>query len=111
MQTTRTTKAAAITRTIKLEWNEREQAVEATVCEEHHKKTKSIVASFSCYFLRSIRADFGSALEVIKRFSEGEVYHIHTSNGVSQCDCPAGTYRGSCRHLEMVKEARKQGLL
>lgn len=111
MQATRSTKAASITRIIKVERNAAENCVEASVCETHHKKTKSVVVSFSCYLIRKIDADFGTAVEVEKRFADGELYHIHANDGVSSCDCPAGTYKGKCRHLEMVREAKRMGLL
>lgn len=108
---TRQTKACEIERILSIAFNSEAGCVEATVCETHHKKTKSISVSFTSYFLRRIAADFGQGYEVEKRFHGGEVYHVHHDRGSVSCTCPGGTYRGSCRHMEMIAEAKKQQLL
>lgn len=108
---TRNTKAGQIERTLCVAFNAEANAVEATVCETHHKKTKSRMEGFNSYFIRKIAADFGQGYEVEKRFADSEVYHVHHGHHGMTCDCPGGTYKGNCRHEAMVKEAIAKGLL
>lgn len=44
----------------------------------------------------------------VHKFFEGEdvpdqTYVVSTKNNKLTCNCPSGTYRGYCKHLNMVK--------
>lgn len=105
--TTRQTKQATMERTIDLTIHDGQVA--AVVMEHAMLKTKCNLTT-KTYWLRRIASDFGQGYEVEKIIG-GEVYQLHASNGTMTCDCPGGSYRGQCRHAELVKEANRQGLL
>lgn len=109
LTTTRQTKAATIERNISLTAC-KDGEVTAIVLETAMRKRTSSGESKS-YFLRKITADFGTAYEVERVDGGGEVYHVHTDRYGTTCDCPGGTYKGKCRHLDMVNQAKREGLL
>jgi len=110
-QTTRTTKAATITRRIELSLR-MDMTTQACVTETTHLKTKDNTV-ITLYTLTRIDTDFGVGVEVTKQFSEdGEVYHVHLDKTLGDsCTCPAGVYKGACRHLDMTREAVRRGLV
>lgn len=112
LTTTRQTKAATIERNISLTAC-RDGEVTAIVLETAMRKRTSSGETKS-YFLRRIPADFGTAYEVERVDGGGEVYHVHSQscrNGTT-CSCPAGTYgKCVCRHVAMVNQAKREGLL
>jgi hypothetical protein len=108
--TTRQTKAGQIDRnlTVGLRCENNHVETYAIVVETLHRKTTTTTTTTDYYILRRIPSEFGGiAVEIEKQYADGEVYHVHDNT----CDCPAGIYRGSCRHLEMVKEALRRGLI
>ena len=107
---TRQTKAGTIEREIRLS-RDTEGRLWAAVTETRHLKTISKV-SLDLYDLTPIPADFGLGVQIDKTTGEGESYDVNLSAALGDsCDCPAGTYRGECRHLSLAREARRLGLL
>jgi ribosomal protein S14 len=51
------------------------------------------------------------AVEVSKQTGEHEKYHVYLEGAGGSCTCPAGTYRGACRHLDICREAFREGLV
>lgn len=110
LTTTRQTKAATIERSINLEIC-KDGSVFGTVLEIANRK-RTAQAETKSYFLRKMDADFGDlAMEVERVDGDGEVYHVHQERGVMSCSCPAGTYRGKCRHLDLLLEAKRLGMI
>jgi hypothetical protein len=66
-------------------------------------------AKTTVYHLRRIESQIGgTAVEVAKQGDEPETYHVRLDSTQATCDFPAGTYRGTCRHLDLVHKALKQ---
>ena len=68
------------------------------------------------YHLTRIPCDDGEGYEVEKVDSNGHVLATHHVNlypasGHHSCDCPGGTYRGTCRHLLALVALEKAGRL
>src|SRR5262249_37619379 len=104
--TTRQTKAGSIDRTINISadhepWG---RTVYATVLEAKQLKTKSN-RTCDCYRLERIRCDIGG-LAVLVTKQDGTQHHVHLDATIGDsCSCEAGTYRGACRHLDVVRLA------
>jgi hypothetical protein len=109
--TTRQTKAGQIERRLLLGIRCNGETF-AIVSETLQRKTTSTTTQ-DAYTLRRIPSDIGGiAAEVTKQYADGEVYHVHLDKHLGDsCTCPGGTYKGNCRHLEMVKEGIRRGLI
>jgi hypothetical protein len=109
---TRTTKAGQIERQIEVSVDDAfGRTVYATVFEKKHLKTKTVCTS-DVYILTRIPADFGIGIRVDKQLADGESYDVNLSRALGDmCCCPAGSYRGECRHLAMCREAVRKNLL
>jgi hypothetical protein len=106
----RTTKAGRIERDIRVS-RDTQGHLWAAVTETRHLKTKSNV-TLDLYNLTPIPADFGIGVQIDKTTGEGESYDVNLSDALGDsCTCPAGTYRGECRHLALAREAKRLGLL
>ena len=109
IKTTRTTKAATITRS--LDFGQSEGGALAIVTELHERKKSHHVES-KAYLLRRIPTDFGVGIEVAKQDETAEVYHVHLDKTLGDsCTCSAGVYRSACRHLDMCREAVNRKLI
>jgi hypothetical protein len=107
---TRTTKAGTIEREIRLS-RDTQGRLWAAVTETKHLKTKANV-SLDLYDLTPIAADFGVGIRVDKTTGAGESYDVNLSEALGDsCSCPAGSYRGECRHIQLAREAKRLGLL
>jgi hypothetical protein len=109
----RQTKTARITRTIAVGLR-MDLTTYGMVSEVTHQKTQDkTVTTF--YDLRRIPTDFGAGFEVRKEYAPaGEgVHHVHLDRQLGDsCTCADHIYRSvKCRHLEMVAEALRRGLL
>jgi hypothetical protein len=110
---TRQTKACQIERTILVTVDDAfGRTVFATVFEKKHLKTKTVCTS-DVYTLTRIPTQMGGvAVRVDKQLADGESYDVNISSALGDmCCCPAGTYRGECRHLAMCREAKRRGLI
>jgi hypothetical protein len=109
---TRKTRVATITRNLDVVPSVDGQFAIGIVTELSQLKTVQHVQT-DLYRLRRIPSDVGGvAVEVAKQSEDGETYHVHLGRELGDsCDCPAGTYRGVCRHLDMVREAHHLGLV
>src|SRR5689334_15625607 len=56
------------------------------------------------YWLSEIPCDIGGrAFQLEKaRAAGGESYTVRVEDGRAACDCPAGTYRGRCKHADAI---------
>jgi hypothetical protein len=107
--TTRTTKAAVITRDLDLT---RCEGFAVAVVTELTKLRTVEHTKTDVYELRRIPTEIGGvAVEVKKLTEDKEVYHVHLDGTSSSCTCPGGTYRNACRHMDMCREAFREGLL
>ena len=109
---TRKTKGATITRNLDIVPSVSGEYAIGIVTELHQLKTVQHVKT-DLYHLRRVPSDIGGvAVEVAKQSEEGETYHVHLGRELGDsCDCPAGTYRGVCRHLDMARQAVTEGKL
>jgi hypothetical protein len=82
------------------------------VTELHQLKTTYHVKT-DVYALERIKCDIGGiAVLVGKQDGSGERYHVHLDRTIGDsCTCPGGTYKGACRHLDMMREALRCGLV
>jgi hypothetical protein len=106
MKTTRGTKAGQIDREINIT-NEREpwgRTLYATCLEGVRLKSKTR-RSCDVYILEPVRCDIGGKAVLVHKH-KGETHHVLIDRAIgNSCTCPAGTYKGDCRHLEMVRLA------
>jgi hypothetical protein len=111
---TRTTKASTIHRSITISIDDAPwgKTVYASVFEKKQLKTKTVLTS-DVYTLERQEADFGIGFVVTGVTGEPRVYNtlVGANQTYDDCDCPAGCYRGSCRHIDCCKQALKQGLI
>lgn len=108
---TRQTKACKITRCVSIGFSASAMCAIATVRETKHLKTADHTET-KLYHLKRIATDWGIGVEVQKQDDSGETYHVHLDRQLGDsCTCPAGVYRGTCRHLDMVREAHQRGLV
>src|SRR6185436_16036170 len=68
------------------------------------------------YHLTRIPCDDGEGWHLDKIDENGHVLaeydvNLYPSNGHHACDCPGGTYRGSCRHISSLVALHRAGRL
>jgi hypothetical protein len=112
----RTTKAAKITRAISvgMRFEGFTPEVFGIVTETTHQKPQDKTVT-TIYDLTRIPTDFGAGFEVRKEYAPaGEgCHHVHLDRLLGDsCTCADHIYRSvKCKHLEMVAEALRRGLL
>lgn len=55
------------------------------------------------YEVEEIPAAFGRGFVVTKNGDRSDHHQLNVDGIVATCSCPAGTYRGICRHLDFVR--------
>src|SRR5262245_32150093 len=50
------------------------------------------------YWVREIASAIGGRCWELRKFRETGTYHVRLAHDGHTCDCPAGTYRGACKH-------------
>jgi len=104
--TTRNTKSCKIDRTIDLTLDREPwgATLYATVVEDKQLKTKTR-REVDVYILEAIQCDIGGIAFLVTK-QDGTQHHVHLDATIGDsCSCEAGTYKGTCRHLDIVRLA------
>jgi SWIM zinc finger len=63
------------------------------------------------YWLEPIPSQCGGIAFGLRRFRAADTYHVRIDVNHRSCDCPAGTYRGPCKHQDALEALRSRGRL
>jgi hypothetical protein len=63
------------------------------------------------YWVSAIDSALGGRCFELRKFRSADAYHVRLAHDGHTCDCPAGTFRGQCKHQDALAALTARGVL